>query len=94
MKSKIHCRAIVPSAHLSDLRPRKNKGAGHPAPLKKQGRRYYRLNTALRAQFGNFPYAQAGLPPESRDTTQVSDKFYTELKPAAIVTAVASFVMA
>ena len=43
---------------------------------------------------GSCPYAQAGRPPESRDTTQVSDKFYTELKPAAIVTAVASFVMA
>ena len=48
-----------------------------PYASKKRGRRYSRHNKVLRTLHGSFPYAQAGRPPAVRDTTQVSDKFYT-----------------
>lgn len=55
----------------------KKKGRRSPYAAKKRGRRYSRHNKVLRTLHGSFPYAQAGRPPEGRDTTQVSDKFYT-----------------
>lgn len=55
-----------------------------PYASKKRGRRYDFAQSASRALDWNRPYAQAGRPPEGRDTTQVSDKFYANHKPTPL----------